>query len=365
MHNVLISLVREAIIGEKATLEDCDFKALYSLSVKHDLAPIVAFALENHEISDKDAASAFTHQKQLAIYRRGLLDYDFSSVCSLFDSEKIDYIPLKGAIVKSLYPEAYLRTSCDNDILIRNSDKERALTLLTERLNYTTDHIKDKDISLISPRKMNTELHFALCEGDSKYASLLNKAWDFAMLDSECRYSLTNEFFVLYHIAHMAAHMHDGGCGIRPFIDLYLFNSRVGCDEKILMPLLSSVGLCEFYNSSNELISVWLGENEHTELTKMLEEFIISGGSYGTRENMASAKQAQSGGRAKYILSRIFMPRAKLAKYYPQVEKHALLVPFYQVKRWCRLLKSDTRKMAKSELNATASKKDLFTMMNL
>lgn len=341
-------------------INECDLRSLYSLSLKHDLAPLVAYALEGFTISDDEAKSAFSHQLKLSIYRRALLDNDFDTACSLFDKENIDYIPLKGAIIKDLYPQSYLRTSCDNDILIKSADKDKAKALLSEN-GFVIDNEKEKDISFISGSKMNTELHFSLVEQDSKYAYLLDNVWDNARRKNGNRYDLLPEFFVLYHIAHMATHMHDGGCGIRPFIDLYLYKTKIGYDELAVKSQLDT--LSDFYEAVTRLISVWFENKEHTEVTSLLEEFIVSGGSYGTRENMASAKQEK--GRGKYILSRIFMPKASLAKIYPQIEKRPYLIPFYQVKRWFKLLNRETRSLAKSELKGSESKTNLFELINL
>lgn len=365
MTKTLTALIRSALCGTSPDIASVDIKALYSLAKRHDLAHIVACSKPTPATDDPVTERELTRQMHLAVYRRTLLDRDLKQVCSLFDSEGIDYIPLKGAVIKTLYPESWMRTSCDNDILIRETDRERAKTLLADKLGYVVVHDKEKDISFKTQTQMNTELHFSLCDVDNRAYCRLSRVWEYATRREGSEHTLTNEFFMLYHIAHMATHMHDGGCGIRPFIDLYLLETKMQYDSGGLYEMLDECRLREFYQAASSLCRVWLEDEEHSETTEMLEEYVVSGGSYGTRSNMASAQQPQSGGRVKYILSRIFMPKDKLKKIYPQIEARPYLIPFYQVKRWCKLLKRDTRKMAKSEISGSRSKNDIFTILNL
>lgn len=56
------------------------------------------------------------------------------------------------------------------------------------------------------------------------------------------------------------------------------------------------------------------------------------------------------GGRFRYIVSRMFIPYAKLKRYYPILEKHRWLMPIMQIRRWFMLLRPDIASMAKREI---------------
>ena len=60
--------------------------------------------------------------------------------------------------------------------------------------------------------------------------------------------------------------------------------------------------------------------------------------------------RAARGGRAGYLLSRVFAPYAKLKRYYPILEKYRWLMPVMQIRRWLMLLRPDIAKMAQSEI---------------
>ena len=53
-----------------------------------------------------------------------------------------------------------------------------------------------------------------------------------------------------------------------------------------------------------------------------------------------------------YVFSRIFISHEQLKRYYPILEKHKILTPFMQVRRWFSLLKPGVFKMAKKEIKA-------------
>ena len=50
---------------------------------------------------------------------------------------------------------------------------------------------------------------------------------------------MTDEMFYFYHIAHMAKHFEEGGCGIRPFIDLWTLDNIKDVDHDKRDELLS------------------------------------------------------------------------------------------------------------------------------
>ena len=114
--------------------------------------------------------------------------------------------------------------------------------------------------------------------------------------------------------------------------------------------LLSQGGLLKFTNASRTLSEVWFGGKEPDELSLQMQEFLLRGGVYGSTDNRVALLQKKKGGRIGYVLSRIFIPYAKLKRYYPVLEKHRWLMPLMQIRRWFMLLNPDVAKMAKREM---------------
>lgn len=364
MTEIMLSLIRATLNGEEYDVpQECDITALISLAKRHDLAHIVAHALEKRALLPRnELGEEFKKQKLLAVFRRNNLDVTEGQICALLDEAKIDYIPLKGAVLKHFYPEEWMRTSCDIDILIKPNNRKKAILLLTEKLGFKQESDSERDCSLISKKGVNLELHFSIISGDEKRDSVLMRVWDFAIPSggNTSRYFLKHEFFVFYHISHMQTHFLEGGCGVRPFIDLWLYGKFTDYSEDNVKLLLKESESLEFYKGIKALCNVWFNRAEHTELTRLLEEYTISGGVYGTRKNLGATGKHKKGNFFKYVISRIFMPREKLRLVYPKIDKYPILIPFYQVKRWFRLFDKSTYNSAKSEIvgNKNASNTD-------
>ena len=332
-----------------------DLKKLYALSSKHDLAHIAAFALEkNGFLSDNEVSKAFSKQKMIAVFRREQLDFEEKRVFALLEESGIDFIPLKGAVIKNLYPESFMRTSCDIDVLVHKDDLETAIELISEQLNYQDGGRHYHEHSLISKNGVHLELHFNITENIEKLDVLLEHVWDFAR---PCdgfshKHELCPEFLLFHNIAHMEYHFVAGGCGIRPFIDVLLIEEKVGYSKKDFYKLIETTKSVKFYENAKALSQVWFYGNAHSELTAMMEEYILIGGVFGNKQNRVSADIHRKGSRFNYLVSRVFMPKFELESIYPNLKKRPYLLPFYEIKRWFRLLKKKGLKNAKGEFLA-------------
>jgi hypothetical protein len=291
-----------------------------------------------------------------AVYRYQQLKYDREKLLSALDAAKIPHLPLKGAVLQGYYPKPWMRTSCDVDVLVKREHLEDATAYLLRELSYTEKERATHDISFTTTSGNSMELHFDLVEeGRANSASeVLGSVWSDARLSegSEYRYEVSDAFFYFYHIAHMAKHFECGGCGIRPFVDLWILDSRSGIDVALRDELLLRGGLLKFANAARRLAAVWFAGEAEDELTARMSDFLLHGGAYGSSDNRVALQQGKRGGRIGYIFSRLFIPYSKLKLYYPVLERHPYLMPLMQVRRWFMLLRPDVAKMAKSEIAA-------------
>ena len=262
-----------------------------------------------------------------------------------------------------------MRTSCDIDILVRKADLENAILYLTENLEYTEKERGTHDVSLFSPSGNHIELHFDLVEeGRANNAvGVLETVWENLSLHDGFSYwyEMSDAFFYFYHIAHMAKHFEVGGCGVRPFVDLWILDHLAKRDEDGRNALLEKAGLLRFADVCRQVSRVWLGGEEPTEIGVQMQEFILHGGVYGSADNRVMLQQKKKGGRFGYLLSRVFVPYSKLKRYYPVLEKHPWLFPFMQVRRWFMLMRPDVAKMAKREISVNRNvDRDKTAQMN-
>lgn len=391
----LFALIKIALRGGELSSEQKEFfnddeaaKKLASVAKRHDVAHLFALGLQKSGLLS-DKYSKLQSEMMLAVYRYEQIDYELTNLCTALEQAKIDFIPLKGSVIRKYYPEPWLRTSCDIDVLVRHSDLERAVEYLTENLQYVAEKRATHDVALNTPQGTHVELHFDLVEEDVAPAAsnVLASVWNNVTLcdGAKYRYKMSDEFFYFYHVAHMAKHFSEGGCGIRPFIDLWILNDLVAknadnpsseksagefgtcnsADEnfaksadfsKNCTRLLEEGSLLKFSETAKKLSEFWFCDGAESELLIKMQNFVLSGGSYGTSVNRVAIKQKS--GRIKYVFSRMFIPYSKLKRYYPILEKHKWLMPIMQIRRWFMIFRPEVAKMAKSELsvNKTLSK---------
>lgn len=361
---ILFALLRSAICGTKLTEEERDIYSpellsdLLKISSKHDVAHLLVFGLKQNELLSEEHGDIEQYIFK-AVYRYERLKYEYDNLCAALEKAQIPFLPLKGSVIRKYYPEPWMRTSCDIDVLVYREDLEKTVSYLVSQRNYVEKERATHDVSLFTQTGIHVEIHFDLVEeGRAKNAiDVLRAVWKNVTLheNSEYWYEMTDAYFYFYHIAHMAKHFENGGCGIRPFIDLWILDHMKDVDLSARDVLLSQSGLMKFVEASRALSEVWFGDRQPNELSLQMQEFLLRGGVYGSTDNRVAIQQKKKGGRIGYVLSRIFIPYAKLKRYYPILEKHRWLTPLMQVRRWFMLLKPGVAKMAKREMSVNGN----------
>ncbi len=318
------------------TADPSSFRGLYDLSKKHDLAHIVASALQKAGVQmPPEVQSKFQKADFLSVYRLEQMKYAFTQICETLEAAKIPYIPLKGSVIRPYYPEERMRTSCDIDILVKEENLDAAVKAL-EIAGFTGAERNYHDISLHSPEGVHLELHFGIQENVER----LVHVWDYAVRIGGFRHDFTPAFFAFYHFAHMAYHFLTGGCGVRSLLDLWVMKHRMGMDFSSAKEFLIGANLYEFAVAMEQLVDICFSKARGDDFTDLLLTYIVTGGVYGTAENSVAMQTVKPGGSFRYFLHRLFPPYRKMKNYYPILRKAPILLPFCwmarAVNRLCR-----------------------------
>lgn len=364
---LLFALLRSALKGdalqdtEKACFSVDLLPELYALSQAHDVAHLVGFALQKNGLWEKDHSICreFHRQKIGAIYRREQMEKELQTMAVVLEEHKIPFLPLKGAVLSSYYPEPWMRTSCDIDILVPRENLESAVALLTEKCGYEKQGTEMYDVSLMSTNRVHVELHFDLME--KGYANrawdVLHEIWSMVTPKQELRYwhEMPDSVLYFYHVAHMAKHLVTGGCGIRPFLDLWVLSGLPTRDEEGRKELLQRGNLLQFSTVAEKLSRVWIENLPADDLMARLQTYLLEGGAYGSFTNRITVSRQKKGGAGKYALSRLFVPYERLKVSYPILEKHPELTPLMQFVRWGKALLGGHGKRVAKELQFSRS----------
>ncbi len=365
---ILMSIIKAGILNsglsdaQKNEIDDRLAIEIYKSARPHDFAHVIysVFKKENIALTNEALIKELKKSHNLAIYRYSMLSFEASLLSSVLEKNGIKHMLLKGAVIREHYPSPWTRTSCDIDVLMDECDAERAMEVLIRECAYVFHEKTSHDIALYNANKhVHIELHYKLIEKNriAKIDDILENVWTSARLVKNCSftYEMSPEMFYFYHMAHMAKHFQDGGCGIKPIVDLWVIHNKMSYDEESANALLAEGGLLPFANTVRKLSRVWLDDEEHDELSLEIEKYILDGGVYGSLENKVAVHQVKQGSKLKYALSKIFLKYEQLRFHYPVLNKHKWLFPFCQIRRWFKLLFRGGVKRSLHELEVNKS----------
>ena len=349
VETILFALLRMEICGEavseeiKAAISPEILEPLFELSRKHSVAQIVGNALSKLGVLGQDEASVkFRKSTMGAVTRYIQMSNAYYCICDALEKAQIPFLPLKGLILRDWYPEPWMRTSSDIDILVKREDLEFAAGIVSDKLGYQKEKEESHDISFYSPAGIHLELHFNLIEDSISQvqSELLSRIWDVVHPAEGYTYKMIMpmSWFRFYHISHMAKHVKYAGCGIRPLIDLWIIDHRVGYDVNEEEELITKGCLVSFEKAAKRLSEHWLSRGPLDELSRHLGDYILGSGTHGTARNIITIRQRGKVGKVRYALARVFKPRDSLRKMYPVLEKYKWLYPLCMVHRWLHIL---------------------------
>lgn len=351
--SILMQLIGNVIFDKPTSFKELSEETLNTvgeLAKRHSLSHFIGAALSKKEI--KVSEKAFRHYQNVmfqAAARMGRMSYELQSIYQALEQAKIPFVPLKGAVIKGFYPQDWLRTSCDIDILVSEENVEKAISAINSNGRFTVGERHLKDIPLTA-QDIKIELHFGILTFKDNLDAVLKDVWEYAMpQDNKYIMSLTPEFFLFHIYAHAANHFIEGGCGIKPLIDIFLLEKKLEYDRDLFERLLEKAKLTLFRDGLKALSEVWFANASHSNLTLDMEKYILSGGVYGSMKNIMIVRSNNRSSEG-YVLNRIFMPYSFLRNQYPILFKHKYLTPVFEVVRWVSFIFKGNYELRKDEL---------------
>ena len=243
-------------------------------------------------------------------------------------------MPLKGAVLKKLYPKPEMRVMGDGDILIK-SEQYEIIREAMQSLGYTEFIESDHEFIWNKPN-IHIELHKRLIPSYNKdYYFYYGVGWKFAKPDAGSCCKMSDEDTFVYIFTHYAKHYRDGGIGIRHITDLYVFlTSNPKLDKKYIETELNKLGLLKFYKNTINTIDVWFNNKQANDISDFITDRIFESGSYGTYVShilSGAVKSSNFGKNAKFkkVFNLIFPPYNDMSRKYLVLKKIPLLLQRY------------------------------------
>lgn len=316
--------------------ENVRWEDMYRLAKNHGLSTIFYEIARNETDCPEEVKQAAKKQYQMLINQQIQQEYYAEELFLKLKEAKIPYAPLKGYVLRRLYPSPELRTSCDVDVLYDEARKKDVAPIMRE-LGFC---LNGEWMNGVVTIEMHHEL-FAVNERGYEY---YRTVWQKLRTDDGAEYRFTDEDFYIYFLAHAAKHLTGAGFGVRTVLDVYIFcREKPALDRAYLQEELSKLGLAKFAATMEKLSRVWFDGESADEETELLGEYIFGSGTYGQTKNRALMKGVEknnSVGKSKrrYIFKTLFPSYNDMVTVYPFLKKAPFLLPFMWIYKWFEVL---------------------------
>lgn len=369
----LIHLLKCGLNGEKPNEkpENISFEDIFSLAKKHSVANLAYYAIERlDEQPSPPLAGEWREVRDKAVVKGITQLYERDKVIAALTGAGINICPLKGCLLKEMYPQQDMRVMSDLDILMEHEKAGLVEQILksmgySKKLEYELGH----DVYYKKP-VMNIEMHHVLVDHEEVSPELLEyyrNDWEklIADKDNPHLYYMTWNDYYIYFIAHLSKHYCSGGTGIRSIMDIHIFLKNHGSElnQNYLKQELEKMKLWELKENCEKLAEVWFGDGEANEALYEMSEYIVQSGTYGTMHGDVAffvEKGVRESGesRALYVLKRLFPSRKQMQRKYRILKKYSFFLPFCWILRIiiC-IVNTGKRTRLKIELETTRNMK--------
>ena len=340
-------------IPETAVMQDMDLSAVCDLSLQQRLSAITLYSVEKWlGTIDGEVRSRWRASKKRAVFKNLMLDMERAKLIAFMEERGIWYMPLKGCVLQSWYPQPGMRQMCDNDILFDPEHREEIKAfMLSSGFTYTQEaasvhEVYSKDPGCVFEMHLRLFGYTAQPAWREYYENVKDRL--IPEENTRCGYHFTDEDMYVYMTVHGCKHYNLTGHGLRNLLDVCLFlEKKPDLRWDYIEAELEKLGLREHEAAVRSLaqkiyaLADPMDSDTLTDAEREIFENCLISGAYGSRQlRAANAIRRNSGktvswkDRASYLLHRLIPDRELLEMHYPVVKKHKILIPFCVLHRF-------------------------------
>lgn len=348
IHRGILNLIRSAVTGRAHPLpSDFQLSEAEDLIIKHQ---VIGLAYEGAVLcgipkSDPIMVKLFQLYYQI-IFRSNTQMAALQKLYAAFEEKGIDYLPVKGSVLKKLYPQPAMRSMGDADVLIRREQMDLIHPVM-ESLGYTEGK-GDTHEWVWNSKQLHLELHTALVPDILPVEQqFFEDVWQRAVHVKGHCYALSCEEDYTFLFFHYVKHYRNGGIGLRQLLDLWIWQQKYPrIDNSQVEKNLDQMHLIPFYQNTLKMLSLWFDDAQPDEKSLFMSDYIFSSGSWGTKEthltSSALRKAHETGsirkGMGKTVSNILFPSVEYMLPQYPVLKKAPWLLPVFWVVRGFRTL---------------------------
>ena len=277
----------------------------------------------------------------------------------IFNDNQIKHIFLKGAFLKTIYPESYMRSMGDIDILVEY-DQMKSIHSLLPNKGFLLHSIGPTHDVFVKDRKIDIEIHPAI---DSHFDEIVlhqfQDIWHKVELHDQYQYRFTSEYQILYLLSHLVKHLKSSGIGLRQVLDIGLLFHQIEAkiDLEKLLALLEATKLTKFFKTILWLNHEWFDYNYQYQYNEAdfdpdflieVTQFMSSSGIHGKGNSFnrtlpaltkhSLGKKGVKGSKLRYLFHVGFPKLEDMRGTRKYLIKYPILLPYAWVSRWLYLI---------------------------
>ncbi len=337
-----------AVNGIAPSKEECEkmeLDKLYKFSGMHSLTALAAMELVAAGV---EISSEWKQARDKAVRKHILFNSEREAVLKYMEKNGIWYLPLKGIILKDMYPKIGMREMSDNDILFDETYRRQMFEFMKVR-GYSADgYGKSNHDAYTKEPVFNIELHVSLFaeQAREEFYRYYKKVKDrlVRIEGTEYGYRMTDEDYYVYMTAHEYKHYSNGGTGLRSLLDryVYLLDKKDVLDFEYIGRECKKLRIADFEKDARILCEkLFSGESisELTEEENSMFEYYMFSSTYGTMYNTIAHRLKTDYGKVnetsklRYVWRRAFPKTEFYREYAPFAYKYKIFIPFVCIYR--------------------------------
>lgn len=334
----LIDVLKSAITNKAITLPEFEISEdVFLILKKHHITTMFFYGLLNCNAMFDDVKNKLHDVviSEFVISEKQMLC--FADIVERFKENKIDYMPLKGCLLKSNYPKPEIRRMGDIDILIKTNQYKKIIKVMRD-LGFEQGKETDHELKWTRDGIL-VELHKRLIPTDNiDYVAVLGDGWSLAKKITDNEYSMNKEDMFIYLFLHFTKHYRDAGIGIIHMCDIYIYTNSVELDFGYISERLKKLGIYEFWLNVEYTLGVWFGENIDTKISDYITEVILNSGVYGTYNNIVLSVALKQKEKSEKFLNdvwrQLFPSYTWMKNRHPILADAPVFLPFFWIVRW-------------------------------
>lgn len=356
---------------------EINWMKIYELSAAHNVAAIIgnqALMIKTNA-PGSDIISKFKQQIGYTVIDAAEKEDAIKEIRKIFNQKGIDFMFVKGAILRDYYPVKEFRTGSDIDVIVRKEDFLKCKSFLD------SEEYKQKDegtkVFSINVKNQHVEIHSTL-DCDNEY--FIN-IFDMAVKRNH-EYLIDDEHHLLYILCHIIKHFNSCGAGIKMFMDIdAIIRHAHNFDYSKFIELCKYINIETFAKASFALCNFWFSTpvkteidfSTNSELRDLFEKEVIKSGNFGHLANFYINKgfnSSSKNGIATKIKSlfALFFPSMSIMKdRYVYLRRMPFLLPIAWMNRVIMGIfkrPSQSKKTINSIVNSGKESEDYKRLLN-